>query len=506
MSVTIRPMRATFLAVIVVLGACAPAAAPRSASGPTVEAAPSTEATAASSTPAGQAPRSPAATPAQSSPPAPTPGQRAAGLAAIVAERSGDDLEVTISGLMPDERVELIVTLARSGFTSPMAADGLGEARVRVPLRGDAPIEVVVRRGSGPELRAAFAPVPAVPTGPGLAASAAPASIAPSVAAPSATPAPRAGAPFAVALEPAEPPPGSTPEIVVTGLLAGEAFDLGIAVTGGGTDTYGVQADAAGSLRWRSPVVPGIGFRVTAVRRSGEHVTTSLAAATTATPAPTEPPCVTTGTASASTGVEGYVVWAGRPLGGLTVEVRQTPAQLVLGWCFDCRLLGSGVTDAAGHYRVTGIPPGIRVEVAIPDARYTGDGPDGRTVRRADTCAGRVVPLYAPDGPLELYWDIKGFETGAAEADGDRTLRWGPVPGATSYCVRMLDQGPPPFTPGIALTNGSCLGRADHTTLTNPTFRTPPLIAGDRKYDVRIIAFTGTSAAGVFFGGFRKFE
>lgn len=423
----------------------------------------------------------------------------------MIVERSGDDLLVTISGLMPDERAELTVRLVVSGFTSSIAADGSGDARLNVPLRGDAPLEVRVRRASGEELRTAFAPPPGGPTAPGLAASVAPPTVPPSVAAPSASPALRASAPFAVALEPADPPPGSTPEIVVNGLLAGEAFDLEVGVTGGGTDTYGVQADTAGSFRWRSPVVPGIGFRATAVRRSGERAGTALAAVATATPVPTEPPCVTTGSPDARTGMTADFVLGGRPMAGLTVEMREWRGALTGGpeGCLTCPLFGRGITDAQGRVVVVGLPPGVLVEPVVPDARYTRGGPDVSWSAGTPVCAGRIVPQVTLQGPRELYWSVTGLEISRGP-DGALTLRWDPVPGATSYCLRLLDFGPL-RTAVTAVTTGSCMGLTDHTAVATPNFRTAAGLGDHYEYTPRIVAFRGTDAVGMCSGCLVKF-
>jgi len=426
----------------------------------------------------------------------------------------GADLVITLSGLRPGERGELTVRWSTRAPVGPITADATGEVHLRILVGDDAPIEVVARRASGEELRAAVGPPQAAPSADPADAAVPPSAVAPSGAPPSQTPTSRAGPRFAVTIDPADPPPGAAPDIVVGGLLAGEEFQLELTV-GGAVDTHRVQADPTGSFRWRSPVPAGTSFQVAAVRLTGERASTGLhaAAAPTASPAATEPACVTTGSADARTGTAGDYVLAGRPMAGLNVEIREWTGDITAGErCTKCLLFGTGITDAQGHFAVMGLPPGILVEAVVPDARYTIVNPSaGGYSHGTQVCAGKIMSPTPLFGPRVIYWNVTGFEIGVRgisgrPTDGIETLHWDPVPGATSYCLQMFDKGPPPYQFRTSITTGSCMDLADHAALTTPTFRTPPLVAGDRGYDVRIVAFTGTYVSGVFAASFRKSE
>jgi hypothetical protein len=173
----------------------------------------------------------------------------------------------------------------------------------------------------------------------------------------------------------------------------------------------------------------------------------------------------------AQTGVEGFVYWGIRPMPSLRVEARDAAAP-VLG---DVR--GAAVTDADGHYRISGLPPsdGLTVISVPASAPYLeGRGPAISICANAVTFA-RPVQLRRPVTGLSI-------KNGDIVPAGRLALKWDEVPEADRYCVAVWD---------VAEGNRSetrCAGLNAYVEVFAPSFLTPALVAGG-TYTVAVLAY-----------------
>lgn len=195
--------------------------------------------------------------------------------------------------------------------------------------------------------------------------------------------------------------------------------------------------------------------------------------APTPTPAPA-PTCAPVG-APASTGLSGRILWNGTPASGVTVDIRENVFASRTG-----TLYGQGVTDAAGLFRIVGLPVNANLSVHMQTQTiwvYVG-------YAAFATCGGRVVPV----GDLYIQRAVTGLNVRQDDTvpAGPFTLRWDAVPSATAYCVALwADQTP--------LLSGSCGVRSNAAATTATSFVTPALRAGQR-YNLTVSAIGAQTA------------
>jgi hypothetical protein len=223
-----------------------------------------------------------------------------------------------------------------------------------------------------------------------------------------------------------------------------------------------------------------------------------------ATPAPTSTPspaptCAATGTAA--TGIEGRISWNGVGVPSYRVEIRDNSSTyLRLNFpTVDPPIFGSAMTDAAGGFRITGLPV-KRVIVWLPEqGPYTfvgyGETRPGSGSFLA-TCGDRTISV----GDLPLIKAMSGASVayGAQVAAGPLPITWGAVPEATKYCVTMfrLSESNGPIVE--SLTEDPCPGGywPGASTVTRPAITTPSLRSGG-IYTLDVYAVNGTTVIGV---------
>lgn len=167
--------------------------------------------------------------------------------------------------------------------------------------------------------------------------------------------------------------------------------------------------------------------------------------------------------AAATAGVEGRIIWNDVGVGNHRVEILENSREFVELAQPEGRVLGKAVTDAAGKFRITGLPVNTLLAVWMPEQgpfQARGYGTNDYP-HMFGTCGTGVVDL----GDVAVSKVLGGVSFAAAAdlAPGALTITWSAVSGASTYCVTLRGytgdwDDSPDDEWEQELTSGTCVG------------------------------------------------
>lgn len=183
-------------------------------------------------------------------------------------------------------------------------------------------------------------------------------------------------------------------------------------------------------------------------------------------------------------------------LAGLVVRILDL-APLRIDASAPTRYYGSAISGSDGSWTITGVPPGsdyiVDIQCALPASQVIGAptcSVTDETWGDAAIGAFEVRPIVANQiaqvGDLELTRRmIVRPASGSTVAAGAVLFLWSSVPGATTYCVGLVDQSANDY---VALPGSNCGIALPWFAVQATSLVSPPLVAG-HKYSFGVFAF-----------------